>query len=150
MKSYTIIVILIYRGVIVANYMFVLRPTEKVHKSVCPACAARGEVLDSCQTCRGSAVKRYRSTQYYVQDKPIQIVHTDRDPKTGILRYWESKSEFYYETACPAINQYVPEVPHGIHFCHDDKKSADIECERINKYLADKAINAAKALTFDF
>ena len=96
-----------------ANYMFVLRPTEKVHKSVCPKCAERGEVLDSCPSCRGSAVKKYRFTQYYVQDRPIQIVQVDRDPETGILRYWENMSEYYHETTYPELNKYVPEVPHG-------------------------------------
>ena len=134
-----------------ANYMFVLRPTEKVHKSVCPTCAARGEVLDTCPSCRGTAVKKYRSTQYYVQDKPIQIVKIDRDPKTGILRYWEGASDFYNETTTPELNKYVPEVPYGVHFCHDDRKSAEAECARINKYLADKAVaEKAQKLTFDF
>lgn len=134
-----------------ANYMFVLRPTEKVHKSVCPKCAERGEVLDSCPSCRGSAVKKYRFTQYYVQDRPIQIVQVDRDPETGILRYWENMSEYYHETTYPELNKYVPEVPHGIHFCHDDRKSAETECKRINEYLAAKAASEkAKALVFNF
>lgn len=134
-----------------ANFMFVLRPTEKVHKSVCPACAARGEVLDSCTSCRGTAVKKYRFTQYYVQDRPIQIDKVDRDPKTGILRYWENMSEFYHETTTPELNKYVPEVPYGIHFCHDTKASAETECARINKYLADKAASEkANALKFNF
>lgn len=134
-----------------ANYMFVLRPVDKIHKAVCPTCAARGEVLDSCPTCRGSAVKRYRFTQYYVQDRPIQITKVDRDPETGILRYWENMSEFYNETTTPKINKYVPEVPYGIHFCHDDKKSAETECNRINKYLKDKVNeDKTKALSFNF
>lgn len=134
-----------------ANYMFVLRPTEKVHKSVCPACAERGEVIDTCPVCRGSAVKKYRSVQYYVQDKPIQIIKVDRDPKNGILRYWEGASDFYHETTTNEMNRYVPDVPYGVHFCHDDKKSAEVECERINKYLASKAAaEKAKALVFNF
>lgn len=134
-----------------ATFMFVLRPTEKVYKSVCPACAARGEVLDSCTTCRGTAIKRFRFTQYYVQDRPIQIDKIDRDPKTGILRYWENMSEYYHETTTPDINKYVPEVPYGVHFCHDTRASAETECARINKYLADKAISEkAKALKFNF
>ena len=87
-----------------ATFMFVLRPTEKVYKSVCPACAARGEVLDSCTTCHGTAIKRFRFIQYYVQDRPVQIDKIDRDPKTGILRYWENMSEYYHETTTPDIN----------------------------------------------
>jgi hypothetical protein len=129
--------------------MFVLRPTETIHKYVCPACAARGEVVDSCPSCRGSAIKKHRVTQYYVQDKPIQIVKVDRDPETGVLRYWENTSEYYHETVYPELNKYVPKVPHGVHFCHDDRKSADTECARVNKYLADKAIKErSKASVF--
>lgn len=134
-----------------ANYMYVLRPIEKVHKSVCPACVARGEVLNSCPVCRGSAITKYRFSQYYVQDKPIHIVLVDRDSKTGILRYWESTEEFFYETTTPALNRYVPEVPYGIHLCHDTKESAKVECERINNFLATKAAaEKTKPLTFNF
>lgn len=134
-----------------ANYMFILRSTEKLHKSVCPECAKRGEVLSTCPVCHGSAIKKYRFTQYYVQDRPIQIVKIDRDPKTGILRYWENMSEFYSETTTPEINEYVPEVPYGIHFCHDDRKSAEAECKRVNEHLVAKmASEKAVALTFDF
>lgn len=134
-----------------ATFMYVLRPTEKTHKTVCPVCASRGEVLNTCPSCRGTAVKNYRITQYYVQDRPIQIDHIDRDPKTGILRYWESQSDCYYETTTPDINKYVPEVPYGVHFCHDEKKWAEAECERVNKYLADKAAEEkAKAISYKF
>ena len=122
-----------------ATYMFVLRPTEKVHKTVCPTCAARGEVLDSCPVCRGSAVKKHHIMQYYVQEKPVQIVNIDRDPDNGILRYWENSSEYYHETVYPSLNKYVPEVPYGVHLCHEDRKSARNECERINRYLSEKA-----------
>ena len=133
-----------------ANFMFVLRPTEKVHKSVCPTCAARGEVVDSCPTCHGTATKKYRTVQYYVQDRPVQIVKIDRDPENGVLRYWENSSDYYLETVYPALNKYVPEVPHGIHLCHEDRKWADMECARINKYLAGKAADEkAKALKFN-
>lgn len=118
-----------------ANYMYILRPTNKVFKTVCPECAKRGEVLDSCRTCRGSAVKKNYITQYYVQDRPIEIVKVDRDPKTGILRYWEDSSNFFYETTYNSIQCKVPDVPHGIHFCHENKLSASIECERVNAYL---------------
>jgi hypothetical protein len=118
-----------------ANYMFVLRPTEKKYKVVCPICAKRGIVEDSCSTCRGTGIKRKSVFQYYVQDRPIEITRIDRDPKTGILRYWENSCEFFYETVDPKLNEYVPEVPYGIHLCHDDRKSAQVECERINKFL---------------
>jgi hypothetical protein len=134
-----------------ANYMFVLRPIEKVHKAVCPACAKRGEVLDTCKTCGGSAVKKYRFTQYCVQDKPIQIVKVDRDTKTGILRYWENMSEFFYEAVTNDLNSYVPEVPYGVHFCHDTKESAEAECARVNKYLSEKmSTEKIEALSFEF
>lgn len=131
-----------------ANYMFILRPTEKVHKAVCPKCAARGEVLDSCSECRGTAIKKTKSFTYYVKDTPININYTDRDPKTGILRYWENSEEFYYETVYPELNKYVPNVPHGIHFCHDTMKSALTECERINKYLLEESRNTAFKFSF--
>ena len=134
-----------------ANYMYVLRPTEKVHKSVCPTCAKRGEVIDSCPSCHGSAIRKYRFVQYYVQDRPIQIVNVDRDPKTGILRYWENNSEFYHETTYNEMNKHIPDVPYGVHFCHDDKKSAETECNRINNYLAAKADSEkSKSPEFDF
>jgi hypothetical protein len=33
----------------------------------------------------------------------------------------------------------MPDVPHGLHLCHDERKWADAECERVNAYLASKA-----------
>jgi RecJ-like exonuclease len=123
-----------------ANYMFILRPAEKKFKVVCPECAKRGEVLDTCKICHGTAIKRKSIQQYYVQEKPIEITYTDREMRTGVLRYWENSCDFYYETVYPELNKYVPAVPHGIHLCHDSYKSALTECDRINKYLN----NAAK------
>lgn len=122
-----------------ANYMFVLRPTEKKFTTVCSACAKRGEVVDSCRTCHGKGITRKSVFQYYVQDRPIEINHVDRDPKTGILRYWEDASNFFYETITPDLNSNVPDVPYGVHLCHDNWKSAEAECERINEYLSKKA-----------
>ena len=118
-----------------AYYMFILRPTEKKFKVVCPACAKRGEVVASCRTCCGAGVRGKSIMQYYVQEKPIEIEKVDRDPKNGILRYWENLSEFFYETVTPKLNKYAPDVPYGVHLCHDTRKSAEIECERINNYL---------------
>jgi hypothetical protein len=118
-----------------ANYMFILRPTEKVYKVVCPSCAQRGEVVGACSVCHGAGVKKHRIAQYYIQDRPVQITHIDRDPDTGILRYWENASEFFYETTYPSLNRYVPEVPYGIHPCHDTFLLAKRECDRINEYL---------------
>ena len=123
-----------------ANFMFILRPTEKKYRVVCPDCAKRGEVLSSCKCCHGVGVISKRFPQYYLQDKPIEITRIDRDPETGILRYWEDSSDFFYETLYPELNKYVPNVIHGIHLCHDTWQSAHVECERINKYLK----NAAK------
>lgn len=118
-----------------ANYMFVLRPTEKKFRVVCPVCAKRGLIEDSCPMCHGSGTKGKSIFQYYVQDRPIEIEKIDRDPKTGVLRYWENLSEFLYETVYPELNKYVPKVPHGVHLCHDTRRSAEVECERINTYL---------------
>jgi hypothetical protein len=129
-----------------ANYMFVLRPTKRTLKKVCDACFTRGEVLNSCLTCGGTAIKKHSIMQYYVQDRPIQITHIDRDPKNGILRYWEGASDFMYETVYPELNKHVPEVPHGIHLCHDTALSAQKECERINKHLAKTYILDAKKM----
>ena len=124
-----------------ANFMYILRPTTKKVKEVCSECYRRGEVVDSCTTCHGSAIKRRSFQQFYVQDKPIRIENIDRDPKTGVLRYWQNSSEFYYETTTPKLNRYMPEIPYGIHLCHDDRESAEIECERINKYLLSNKID---------
>lgn len=121
-----------------ANYMFVLRPTSKTIKTVCPLCASRGEVITACPLCHGEGTQKHSVPQYYVQDKPIEITHTDRDPKTGVLRYWEDASEFYYETTYPELNRYAPAVPHGLHLVHDDVLTAKRECERINEYLLRK------------
>lgn len=118
-----------------ANYMFILRPIEKKIKVVCTECARRGEVIDSCKCCCGKGVRGKAIPQYYVQERPIEIARIDRDPINGVLRYWENLSEFFYETAYPRLNKYVPEVPYGIHMCHDDRQSAQTECDRINKYL---------------
>lgn len=120
-----------------ANFMYVLRPTEKKFRVVCPACAKRGMILDICPTCHGNGYQCKRVTQYYVQDRPIEIEKVDRDPKKGILRYWENMSEFFYETTTPELNPNVPEVPYGVHLCHDNKKSAQVECDRINSFLND-------------
>ena len=122
-----------------ANYMFILRPTERKYKVVCPECTRRGEVLYTCECCHGIGVVSKRVEQYYVQDRPIEITYVDRNPKNGVLRYWENSSEFYYETVTPMLNKYIPEVPYGVHLCHDNMKSAQAECERVNKYLKDSA-----------
>lgn len=132
-----------------ANYMFVLRPTEKKYKTVCSLCAKRGEVLDDCSKCHGKGVTQSSLKQYYVQEKPIRIERVDRDPATGILRYWESSCEFFYETTYPELNDYVPEVPHGVHLCHDSYNSALAECERINKYLKAAAKQESSKKTLD-
>lgn len=120
-----------------ANYMFILRSMEKKYKVVCPACSQRGMVSDLCPTCHGTGTKGKAMKQYYVQERPIEIEKVDRDPKTGVLRYWENLSEFFYETTTPTLNKYTPEVPYGVHLCHDTRKSAQTECDRINKYLSD-------------
>jgi hypothetical protein len=80
--------------------------------------------------------------QYYVRNNPIEIVKIDRDPANGILRYWEDLSNFCYETTTHELNEYVPDVPYGVHLLHEDKETAQVECDRINKYLKEKAKKA--------
>ena len=121
-----------------ANYMFVLRPGKDTRKVVCPACANRGEVISSCRVCGGNGTKKESIPAYYVQDRPIEIVKVDRDPKTGILRYWEGACDYFYETLDPSLNKYVPKVPYGVHICHDSKASAQQECDRINSFLKEE------------
>ena len=133
-----------------ANYMFVLRPTEKKYKVVCSTCAKRGIITDLCPTCHGSGNRGKRMMQYYVQERPIEIEKIDRDPKNGILRYWENLSEFFYETTTPALNKYAPEVPYGVHLCHDSRKSAQTECDRINKYLSNPSQHKESSTGFQF
>lgn len=120
-----------------ANFMYILRPTKAHIKTVCPTCTKRGMVIDNCATCHGKAFVKHSIPQYYVQDRPIEIVRVDRDAATGILRYWENRSEFYYETTYPSLNKFTPEVPYGIHLLHDDKQSAQIECTRVNSFLSE-------------
>lgn len=62
---YTILVLKIKRT-IMANYMFVLRSANKSPKVVCLECVKHDEVIASCRTCRGLAVKRCNIAQYYV------------------------------------------------------------------------------------
>lgn len=128
-----------------AKTMFVLRPDKNVHKVVCPTCAARGRVLDSCPDCHGTAVKEV--LQYYIQNKPIKINFIDRDPATGVLRYWENDKEFYYETINSSLNKFIPDVPYGIHLCHYTKESAKCERDRVNMYLANNVINITDICT---
>jgi hypothetical protein len=127
-----------------ATFMYILGLAEKVTKTVCPTCAQRGEVMDSCPTCHGTAIQKYRVPQYYLRKFPIEIVKIDRDPKTGILRYWENLCEFYYETTDPTLNPYVPAVPYGVHLVHDNKESAEQECDRINRFLFEEALKRLK------
>lgn len=137
-----------------ANYMFVLCPGKETRKVVCPACASRGEVISSCKVCSGNGVKRETIPAYYVQDRPIEIVKIDRDPKTGILRYWTGACDYFYETVDTSLNKYVPDVPHGIHLCHDNKVSAQRECERINTFLKEEfskgSLNKCGCVAFHF
>jgi hypothetical protein len=128
----------------VENYMFILRPTDKRFKTVCPTCAKRGEVVEDCRTCHGAGIMIAKVFQYYVQDRPIEIAYKDRDPKTGVLRYWEDASNFFYETVTPELNKYVPKVPYGIHLCHDTWIQAKRECVRVNKHLVEIAKNITK------
>ncbi len=131
-----------------ANFMYVLKPIESKVKTVCLACAKRGEVVDFCRFCNGEGITKKTIIQYGIKERPIQIDKVDRDPKTGILRYWENDSEFFYETVYPELNKYVPKVPYGIHLCHDDMKSAMTERDRINKHLKAEAKESFETVQF--
>lgn len=124
--------------------MIRLKPVEAKKKHVCSACYTRGEVLSSCRKCSGTGVIGSKAIRYTVVPFPVEIVKVDRDPKTGIIRYWENLSEFFYETTTPALNKYAPEVPFGLHLIHDSFDEALTEADRINKALDEADVRAAK------
>lgn len=124
--------------------MVKLKPIETTKKRVCPACYAKGEVANNCHKCHGAGVIKSKTVRYNVVARPIEIVKIDRDPKTGIIRYWENQSEFFYETTTPKLNKYVPEVPFGIHLIHESFEEAFAEVERINKALDELEVKATK------
>lgn len=126
-----------------------LKPVETRKKRVCPACYAKGEVTTGCYKCHGAGIINSKTIRYNVATRPIEIVKTDRDPKTGIIRYWENQSEFYYETATPKLNKYVPEVPYGVHLLHDSYDEAFAEAERVNKALEEFEVKANKGFVKD-
>jgi hypothetical protein len=111
-------------------------------------------VLNSCKVCGGNGTKKETIPAYYVQDRPIEIIKVDRDPKTGILRYWEGSTDYFYETTTSELNKYVPDVPYGVHLCHDTKLSAQCECERVNTFLKEMVtksnFEACGSLIFSF
>jgi hypothetical protein len=124
--------------------MIKLKPTEVKKKRVCPACYTKGEVTSDCKRCHGKGVICSTTIRYNVAARPVEIEKVDRDPKTGIRRYWENESEFFYETTTPELNNYVPEVPFGVHLLHDSYDDAFAEAERINKALEEIEIKANK------
>ena len=126
------------------SLMVKLTPIETKKKRVCPACHSRGEVTANCNRCHGAGVINSKTIRYKVAPQPIEIVKVDRDPRTGIIRYWENKSEFFYETVTPKLNKYVPEVPFGIHLIHDNYDDAFAEAERVNKALDETEVKANK------
>lgn len=116
--------------------VYVLTSTDEIKKVVCKSCAKRGEVLSACPECGGAGVHRKSVQRFRVKDRPIELVQVDRDPHTGLIRYWTGLSDFYYESTYPTLNRFVPEVPYGIHFVHGNKASAQAEADRINAFLA--------------
>lgn len=124
--------------------MVKLTPVETKKKRVCPVCYAKGEVTSGCYKCHGIGIINSKTVRYNVAHRPVEIVRIDRDPKTGIIRYWENQSEFFYETTTPALNKYVPEVPFGVHLIHDSFDEAYTEAERINRALEELEIKANK------
>lgn len=126
-----------------------LKPVETRKKRVCPACYAKGEVTLGCHKCHGAGIINFKTIRYNVATRPIEIVKTDRDPKTGIIRYWENQNEFYHETTTPKLNKYVPEVPYGVHLLHDSYDEAFAEAERVNKALEELEVKANKGFGKD-
>lgn len=116
-----------------------LTPTTTKFRAVCTACARRGRITEDCKTCHGSGEVMRSHMEYMVNRRPIEIVKVDRDPKTGIIRYWTDISEFFYETVTPDLNKYVPAVPHGIHLIHKSLTDAFNEADRTNKHLEEAA-----------
>jgi CO dehydrogenase nickel-insertion accessory protein CooC1 len=124
--------------------MIRLKPVETKKKRVCPVCYAKGEVKTDCKKCYGKGVISSTTIRYTVATRPVEIEKIDRDPDTGIIRYWGNKSEFFYETTTHELNKYVPEIPFGIHLLHDNFDEALIEAERVNKALEEIEIKANK------
>jgi hypothetical protein len=124
--------------------MIKLKPVDVKKKRVCPACYAKGEVTDDCHKCHGTGVINSKTVRYNVVARPVEIVKIDRDPKTGVIRYWENQSEFFYETITPKLNKYVPEVPFGVHLIHESYEDAFAEANRINKALEELEVKATK------
>jgi RecJ-like exonuclease len=122
-----------------AFYFYRLKPTTTKFRAVCPTCAARGQIVETCRNCGGSGEIRRSYNSYEVASHPVEIVKIDRDPKTGVLRYWENMSEFFYETVTPDLNKWVPPVPHGVHLLHSTLAEASAEADRINNYLEEAA-----------
>ena len=126
--------------------MIKLKPVDAKKKRVCSACYTKGEITDSCRKCHGAGVINSKVIRYNVAAHPVEIVKVDRDQETGIIRYWENQSEFFYETTTPKLNKYVPEVPFGIHLLHDSFEEAFAEAARVNEAL-DKLDAEATNLT---
>jgi len=124
--------------------MIKLKPVEVKKKRVCSACYAKGEVTESCHKCHGTGVINSSTIRYRVTAHPVEIVKIDRDPRNGIIRYWENQSEFTYETTTPELNKYVPEVPFGVHLLHDSYEEAFAEAARVNEALDKQEVEAAK------
>lgn len=122
--------------------MIKLRPVETKKKRVCPVCYAKGEVTDDCHKCHGAGIINSKTLRYNVAAHPVEIIKVDRDPETGIIRYWENQSEFFHETTTPQLNKYVPEVPFGIHLIHGSYEEAFAEANRVNKALEELEIKA--------
>lgn len=124
--------------------MIKLKQAEVKKKRVCTACYAKGEVKSDCYKCHGTGVINSKTIRYNVATRPVDIEKIDRDPKTGILRYWENESEFFYETTTHELNKYVPEVPFGVHLLHNSYDDAFAEADRVNKALEELEVKASK------
>lgn len=114
--------------------MWVLKlvPAKKI-KVCCERCFKAGEVDPRCTLCGGKGVHlKSQGQEFKVMDTPVTIIKIDRDPKDGMLRYWESADTCYREEQNHNYNQYVPEEAGVVHFIHFTRADAMKECARVN------------------
>ena len=114
---------------------WVLKMRPRVIRVVCESCHKKGFVQDSCPVCGGKGSHKKTQMAWTVSPNQIDIEKIDRDPKTGMLRYWTSLSEFFCETTSHAPYQGYP---YGVHFVHFNYKEAVNEADRLNSILRER------------
>lgn len=123
-------------------YVLKLVPSKRI-RVCCERCSAAGEVDPSCTICGGKGVHfKSQGQEFKVMDDPVSIIKIDRDPKDGMLRYWESADTCYREEQNHNYNQYVPEEAGVVHFIHFSKGDAVAECIRVNQRMKEAKAEA--------